>query len=135
MNRDATTCPTCGRRDDGPAATPQAYRATRAPLISARYNLRAACLELILLERHFLDSSQHCDDCISKHLLTVEALGSEAVTMGREEDATSLRTLVDVARELARLYRDGDTSHFALGQMVRSVRKKLAPYCLDPRDA
>lgn len=64
-------------------------------LMTCRFNLRQVAKELCCLQKHLNDPRQYCQDCIGKHVLTVEALLDEGVTLDGSEQE----------RELARLAR------------------------------
>lgn len=94
-------------------------------LKTARFNIRQAVKELLLLERHLTDKAQRCPDCIAKHVLTFEALVDEAKGL---DGARDWRTQLE---QLSRLYRSlnvalrttRDLSKIA--PMVRNIRKGL----------
>ena len=95
-------------------------------------NLRECVKQLCLLESHLLERGKFCSDCISKHLLTLEALSQE----GQGLDAS--RSLCQTFEALeARAHRwetmfAANTPAHAIGQEVRAVRKQLAQHVLDP---
>lgn len=45
------------------------------------FNAREICKEMVLLEKHLNEPHQRCRDCISKHMLTIEALAEEAISL------------------------------------------------------
>lgn len=94
-------------------------------LKTARFNVRQAVKELLLLEKHLTDPAQRCPDCIAKHVLTFEALVDEAKALDGARDWR--KTL----EQLTRLYRSinvalrttRDPSKVA--PLVRNVRKAI----------
>jgi len=110
----------------------------RVPLTSPIFNLREIAKQLLLLERHLLYGNQYCDDCIRKHLLTVEALAEEAVsldqtgvwTAGCEELAEAVRGWIETAADAG-----GQAQVFGLAQEIRKARKLIVPLVFDPREA
>src|SRR3990172_5933453 len=53
------------------------------PIMDPRYNLREVAKQLILLQDHLAIKKKRCLDCISKHILTTEALLEEAITLDK----------------------------------------------------
>ena len=94
-------------------------------LKTARFNIRQAVKELVLLEKHLTDKGQQCPDCIAKHVLTFEALVDEAKGL---DGAAQWRAQLE---QLTRLYRSLNvalrtTRDVAkIAPMVRNIRKGL----------
>jgi hypothetical protein len=98
------------------------------------HNVREACKEALLLERHLFHRSQFCEDCVTKHLLTMEALLEEAVTLdttGKMCDV--LQALIQRIWLLQVMYVQGVGDSASLGQAVRRWRKRVAIRCLMPK--
>ena len=97
-----------------------------------RYNVREIVKQMILLEQHLLEDGKYCPDCISKHVLTIEALAEEGQNLDkRQEWARTFTPLVGKARIWAAAFTAGVPVK-KIGQDVRQVRKKLAPNLLAP---
>jgi hypothetical protein len=56
------------------------------------HNIREACKQALLLEDHLFHKAKNCPDCISKHLLMMEALLEEAITL---DETGQLRKLLE----------------------------------------
>ena len=106
----------------------------RLGITDSAFNLREIAKNLILLEDHLYHPNKFCPDCIRKHLLTVEALAEEAVTLGQtavwqdisESIAEQARNwLVDVTEE---------KGSREIADSIRQYRKALVPMVFDPRD-
>lgn len=106
----------------------------RLTLMHPAFNLREIAKQLLLLEDHL--QHHYCDDCIRKHLLTVEAFAEEAKTL---DEARVYGALPDELAEGARRAletvtdaQDRDTIQ-DLAQAIRKQRKALVPLVYDPR--
>lgn len=94
-------------------------------LKTARFNLRAACKELVLLEVHLKDPQQRCPDCIVKHALTFEALIDEARGLDGAHSYTRLiDDLAGFSSDLNDAIRAG-TEPASIAYNVRLQRKPL----------
>jgi len=105
----------------------------RFSLMDPLFNLREIAKQLVLLEDHLSHQEKQCPDCICKHILTIEALADEAISL----DPTGIYAAgagltVEVARQWAEKLSDG-TSLPEVSKEVRHVRKKLVPMIFDPR--
>lgn len=107
----------------------------RWSLTDPQFNLREVAKQMVLLEDHLCQPHKHCPDCICKHLMTIEALAEEAVSM---DQVGVYRETAGYIAETARLWME----HFfdqkpltELGQQVRQVRKMLVQMVADPRQA
>tara|TARA_Y100000034_G_scaffold124654_1_gene173140 strand:+ start:89 stop:556 length:468 start_codon:yes stop_codon:yes gene_type:complete len=97
-----------------------------------RFNIREIVKQMLLLEQHLLEPDKHCPDCISKHILTIEALGEEAQNLDKHQDWTATtELLVGKSRVWGAAYQ-AKVPLAAIGQDVRAVRKKIAPHLLAP---
>lgn len=107
--------------------------AERLTLVEPLFNLRELCKHLLLVEDHLLHASKRCPDCIQKHLLTVEALADEAVTL---DPARLYAEGCELTAEIVRIWIeqlcDGDNP-IEVAQEIRGVRKRLTPLVFDPR--
>lgn len=98
-------------------------------LLTARFNLRRACKELVLLEGHLRDPMQRCPDCIRKHAMTFEALIDEARGLdGANEYIAVIDNLAQFSDDLNSAIRHNlnpnDTAN-----SVRQQRKNLQGLC------
>jgi hypothetical protein len=97
-----------------------------------RYNIREIVKQMILLEQHLLEKNKYCPDCISKHILTIEALAEEAQCLDKEQRYGKVVTpLVSKARVWGAAF-GGGVPVKSIGQDVRRVRKQLAPHVVSP---
>ena len=97
-----------------------------------RYNIREIVKQMILLEQHLLEKDKYCPDCISKHILTIEALAEEAQCLDAKQEYCKVVTpLVGKARVWGAAF-GGGVPVKKIGQDVRQVRKKLAPHVVSP---
>lgn len=107
----------------------------RLGVMDAAFNLREAAKQLILVEDHLYHPHKFCPDCIRKHLLTVEALAEEAVTLGQ---TPFWQDLSDNLAEKARVWliqiTDGNVPRKDIAAQIRSARKSLVSLVYDPRD-
>lgn len=106
----------------------------RYSLSDPRCNLREIVKQLVLLEQHLLEEGKYCLDCISKHLLTIEALADEGQCLDSEGNLVAdFSALHEMAQEWAHaIAKDGRKAARKVGQEVRTVRKNLAPLALRP---
>jgi len=105
---------------------------TQLSISDPRYNLREIVKQLTLLEQHLLERGKYCPDCISKHLLTIEALADECQNLDARQDWVAPALGVgQQARAWAHAFAAGAEPH-AIGQRVRAFRKAFAPKFLDP---
>ena len=103
------------------------------PLMDPRYNLREVAKQLILLQDHLAFKKKRCQDCISKHVLGIEALLEEAVTLDNNAEYTELITdalktfkkcMKPVLQQIAKKQLSNDVCHQA-SQTLRQLRKPL----------
>jgi hypothetical protein len=97
-----------------------------------RYNIREIVKQMILLEQHLLEKDKYCPDCISKHILTIEALAEEAQCLDVERRYCKImEPLVGKSRVWGAAFASGVPTP-KIGQDVRHIRKQLAPNVLSP---
>ena len=96
-----------------------------------RFNLREIAKQLLLLEQHLLESGKFCPDCITKHLLTVEALADECQALDANQGCwcEAARQIGSWGRRWGTMFSEA-RSPTLIGQEVRHVRKHLAPLVL-----
>jgi len=112
------------------------------PVMQAKFNLREACKQLVLLEDHLNQPRKRCKDCIRKHFLTLEALFEEGASLnGADKPLTSAGGLpvgvvctrhADLMRTLADDWQQGKPEE-EVATYLRAIRKALTPYCFDLR--
>lgn len=105
------------------------------PLVfDPRTNLREATKNMLLLEDHLLQEGMDCKDCISKHLLMVDAYLSEALSLDTANQYTeqilgSLKQMRDVMKQIKDSYANGSVpdraSRSKFSQQIRMIRKPL----------
>jgi len=121
---------------------PGACGASKSPtgldILDPRFNLREVAKHIILLEDHLSHSDKRCNDCISKHFLTIEAFLEEAITLDKDgqfraQIAEILRGIRDLMREFSAGIKndwDADLLYFGVSQKLRVIRKPLCvEYC------
>jgi hypothetical protein len=94
-------------------------------ILDPKFNLREVCKHCALLEDHLFQKNKRCEQCVRKHLLTIEAFLEEAVTLDEKGDHT------DEIEHLLHLLNEAN-SHYVhnrnfseLGQRMRVIRKAL----------
>ena len=106
---------------------------SRPPLNSPEFNLREIAKQLVLLEDHLNDDTKFCKDCIRKHLLLIEALAEEAVSLDiSKKFINMLKPYPGLARSWMVAFTDG-MDKYELSQVVRKHRKVLMNKVYDPR--
>lgn len=106
----------------------------RLKISNPRFNVREIAKQLILLEQHLLEKDKYCPDCITKHLLTIEALADECQLLDSRQDWCALAVgLGRRARWWALAFAEGVSPH-SIGQDVRAVRKSIAQGVLSPEE-
>jgi hypothetical protein len=94
-------------------------------LMDPVHNVREITKQLLLLEDHLFHPAKRCVDCISKHLLTAEALAEEAITLDDGQDHSELlRGLPEAIRALWGRLQD-ESGYADAAQSIRQLRKNL----------
>lgn len=102
-------------------------------LNSPEYNLREIAKNMLLLEDHLVDENKFCHDCIRKHIMMIEALADEAVSLDKEMKwVRESRDISARARRWMERFTDRDEP-LRLAQDVRLARKQLVVKVHDPR--
>ena len=103
------------------------------PVLDPKFNLREVAKHMILLEDHLFQRGRRCNDCISKHRLTLEAFIEEAITLDKTGEYRKLcndllksfkkimKQFVNDARQAA----DVDRVYCETAQKLRELRKPL----------
>lgn len=103
------------------------------PIMSPKFNLREICKQIVLLEDHLNQVKKRCPDCIRKHLLTIEGLFEEAISLDTEGTlAKQIERAPDYFRYLQERWVDGADER-KIAQAIRKIRKGLSPLCFDMR--
>ena len=106
----------------------------RLGITDAAFNFREIAKQMLLLEDHLFQPHKFCPDCIRKHLLTIEALAEEAVTLGTELYWEAMgENMAEQARKWLIEITDG-SSPPAVAGAIREFRKFLTGMVYDPRD-
>lgn len=104
----------------------------RLKISDPRYNIREITKQMILLEQHLMEKGKYCPDCISKHLLTIEALAEEGENLDEKQNWNELFAYIaQSAKAWSTSFANG-ISPFQIGQCVRSIRKQMAPHVVSP---
>lgn len=97
----------------------------RPPINSAEFNIREIAKQMLLLEDHLVDNEKFCEDCIRKHLLMIEALAEESLTMEPDGDwYTSSQNIAKLSRKWMKQFH-GRTSNSTIEKEIRKIRKKI----------
>jgi hypothetical protein len=101
------------------------------------FNLREIAKQLALLEEHLFHPGKLCPDCVRKHLLTVEALADETVSLVEDADSGLHfrelgRELSEQAKQWVERFNSGEPVE-GIGEEVRKARKGLVKQVPDPR--
>ena len=111
---------------------PLMHHVERLSISDPRYNVREIVKQMLLLEQHLLEESKYCPDCISKHILTIEALAEEGQNLDKQHKwGKTFVPLVGKARVWGAAFQ-ANVPPKKIGQDVRQTRKKLAPHLLAP---
>ncbi len=106
---------------------------SRMTVMDPQFNLRECAKQMILLEDHLFHAYKVCPDCIRKHLMTIEALAEEAVTLDKMGIYQKMgEAIAEQARQWLEILTDGARLLDVAGQ-IRGVRKSLVGLCFDPR--
>jgi hypothetical protein len=96
------------------------------PVNDAAHNLREIVKEMLLLEDHLFHPEKRCGSCIIKHLLKIEALFEEAVSMDETgEHAEITAGAAEEIRALIAAINDSAVSPTETGQIIRAARRAL----------
>lgn len=105
----------------------------RPSLSDPEFNIREIAKQMLLLEDHLNDEEKFCHDCIRKHLMMVEALAEESMTLDGDGIWLSVsRKMANKSRRWIERFSDGGCK-FAIAREVRAERKKLVEMVFDPR--
>ena len=95
-----------------------------------KHNLVELVKECILLERHLFDPSKYCEDCIRKHLLTIEAFaGPELASLDLDQEYQDIIDRLALAIPNWKKAWIRGVSPQSIAQDIRELRKALTPIC------
>jgi len=92
------------------------------PIFDYKHNLREIAKQIILLEDHISHPEKRCNDCITKHFLSIEAFAEEAVTLCAKESEYLIH-LPERIRDIQKYYLNGDLK--ATLNKLRGLRKEF----------
>lgn len=92
------------------------------PIFDYKHNLREISKQIILLEDHISHPEKRCNDCITKHFLSIEGLADEAITLCKEYNKY-LTNLPNRIRNIQKLYLSGNLKETLI--TLRSLRKEF----------
>ena len=105
----------------------------RPPISSAEFNVREIVKQMLLLEDHLTDDDKYCSDCIQKHLMMIEGLAEESLTLEPlGQWVKDSKSLAKLARDVIIKFIDG-VDRGELARKVRLQRKKIMFKVQDPR--
>lgn len=87
------------------------------------HNLREIVKQLILIEDHLFQTDKQCEQCIAKHLLTVEAMAEEGISL--DTTKVFLVTFRNLVTDSRRLQKTWKADPIAAAQHVRELRRVL----------
>lgn len=106
---------------------------SRPALNAPEFNLREIAKQMILLEDHLANDEKFCSDCIRKHILTVEGLSEEGLSLDtRKNMSKDFNKYASLARSWMVSHTD-KKNRFGLLQSIRKERKPLMNRVYDPR--
>ncbi|MAI13847.1 MAG: hypothetical protein CMM15_07505 [Rhodospirillaceae bacterium] len=95
------------------------------PVLDTQFNLREICKQCILCEDHLSHQEKMCRDCIMKHLLALEGLAEEAITLDKDSKYPDIVSLPSDFRDIQRFWFSGEKTPHECSQALRKIRKKL----------
>lgn len=99
------------------------------PIMNPMYNMREWCKQCVLLEDHLTQPRKRCNDCITKHQLTLEGLSEEAMSLDKDNKYSEIiKDIPEKCRELQKRLANGE-DHHTISQEYRKIRKFLMPKC------
>jgi hypothetical protein len=95
------------------------------PILEPEFNLRECAKQMILLEDHLNNPRKRCQQCIRKHMLTIEGLAEEGVTLDKEGTCKDECEMVaEEIRKCEKMLIDGKKPE-NVAQEIRLIRKPL----------
>jgi hypothetical protein len=96
--------------------------------MNPKFNLREICKNCILLEDHLFQPRKRCSDCIRKHMLTIEALAEEAITLDKNKECKEYYDLPEKIRNIEKDFINNIDPH-EIAQKIRNIRKNMVKKC------
>jgi hypothetical protein len=96
-------------------------------ILDPKYNLRECAKQMILLEDHLNNPEKRCKQCIIKHMLNIEALAEEGISLVKNDDKICENDCIAVATTIKqdeKDFADGKDYHL-IAQNIRESRKDL----------
>ena len=102
------------------------------PILDARFNIREAVKNMLLLEDHLLDKRRRCMDCCKKHILLIESFLDEAISLDKKNKYVSkIEKDIKKIRTLEKKLLEGRKNYFDIAMEIRKLRKKYFQQAFD----
>lgn len=95
------------------------------PIMDPNFNLREVAKQCVLLEEHLNQKAKKCRDCIRKHMITIEGLLEEAVSLDKEHKMT--KYLQDLFQQWVKIEQDFINQKKNFEETAQEVRKFRKP--------
>ena len=93
------------------------------PILDPRFNMRETAKQCLLLEDHLNNIKKRCYDCIRKHLLTIDALLEEAVSLEKDNTQRNYyRNLYQEWVKLEKQYSQNSNNSDNLDDISKKIR-------------
>lgn len=96
-------------------------------LLDPKYNLRECAKQMILLEDHLNNPDKRCEQCIMKHMLNIEGLAEEGISLAKTENPVCSEDCNSVAEQIRKCeqkFAEGNDPH-SVAEEIREIRKPL----------
>jgi hypothetical protein len=104
-------------------------KAKLLPIMDPLFNLREVCKNCVLLEDHLNNERKRCKDCIRKHMLLIEGLLEEAISLDKD-NKYNLNKYPDEFRNIEKRWIEGE-DECKVAQNVRKIRKNFVSKCFN----
>ena len=92
------------------------------PVNDASYNLKQIIIQMLLLEDHLFHKEKQCTSCIKKHILMIEGLADEGITLDISNTyTTAFETILELMTEIEKIYSSNPS---LAAQQLREVRRQ-----------
>jgi hypothetical protein len=107
------------------------------PVFSPLFNMRETCKHICLLEDHLVHPRKRCNDCITKHFLTIEGFLEEGIALDKNcMHHKTLKEALERVKTCVKMYNKKEKrDHCAIAQILRQTRKKMQPMCFKYPDS
>ena len=96
------------------------------PIMDPEFNMREVTKQCILLEEHLNQKAKRCKDCQKKHMLTIEGLLEEAISLDKEQKMTKeLQEMIYDWISIEKDYVNKKDTEEETAQRIRKFRKPL----------